>query len=67
MVELPDNFYSLIADMHSGIGPQEAEDPFARDLMSGSTLFPAHGNSSMNSPATWNSMPWSSISLMATW
>ena len=30
VVELPDNFYSLIADMHSESGREEAEDPFAR-------------------------------------
>ncbi|MBP7120510.1 MAG: alanine--tRNA ligase [Methanolinea sp.] len=30
VVELPDNFYSLIADMHSESGPQETEDPFAK-------------------------------------
>jgi len=30
VVELPDNFYSLIAEMHSESEPEEEEDPFAR-------------------------------------
>jgi len=30
VVDLPDNFYSLIADMHSESGAEEAPDPFAR-------------------------------------
>ncbi|HEU17105.1 MAG TPA: alanine--tRNA ligase [Methanolinea sp.] len=30
VVELPDNFYSLIADMHSESGGEEASDPFDR-------------------------------------
>src|SRR5512139_1477720 len=30
VVELPDNFYSLIADLHSESGENQGEDPFAR-------------------------------------
>ena len=30
VVDLPDNFYSLIADMHSESGEEEVHDPFAR-------------------------------------
>ncbi|MCQ8894093.1 MAG: alanine--tRNA ligase [Methanolinea sp.] len=30
VVELPDNFYSLIADMHSESEPEEEKDPFAQ-------------------------------------
>jgi alanyl-tRNA synthetase len=30
VVELPDNFYSLIADMHSESGKEEVKDPFAK-------------------------------------
>jgi len=30
VVDLPDNFYSLIADMHSESGAEVVEDPFAR-------------------------------------
>ncbi|NYT16635.1 MAG: alanine--tRNA ligase [Methanomicrobiales archaeon] len=37
VIELPDNFYSLIADMHSQSGEEEEQDPFARfrDRISG--------------------------------
>ena len=37
VVEIPDNFYSLIADMHSESGPVREEDPYARyqDRISG--------------------------------
>ncbi|MCG7855082.1 MAG: alanine--tRNA ligase [Methanoregulaceae archaeon] len=37
VIELPDNFYSLIADMHSQSGEVEEQDPFARfrDRISG--------------------------------
>jgi alanyl-tRNA synthetase len=37
VIELPDNFYSLIADMHSQSGEEEGQDPFARfrDRISG--------------------------------
>ncbi|HON81099.1 MAG TPA: alanine--tRNA ligase [Methanoregulaceae archaeon] len=30
VIDLPDNFYSLIADMHSQSGEEEEQDPFAR-------------------------------------
>jgi len=37
VIDLPDNFYSLIADMHSQSGEEEGQDPFARfaDRISG--------------------------------
>jgi alanyl-tRNA synthetase len=37
VIELPDNFYSLIADMHSQSGEEEEQDPFSRfrDRISG--------------------------------
>jgi alanyl-tRNA synthetase len=37
VIELPDNFYSLIADMHSKAREEETEDPFAKfgDRISG--------------------------------
>jgi alanyl-tRNA synthetase len=37
VIDLPDNFYSLIADMHSQSGVEEGQDPFARfgDRISG--------------------------------
>jgi len=30
VIDLPDNFYSLIADLHSQSGEEEGQDPFAR-------------------------------------